>query len=123
MDVLLLAVAGGAGAVCRWGVATGVRAAWADDRAGALATALVNLAGAFALGLLVGSSPTHRTLLIVGTGLLGGFTTFSTWMLEAVVLRRVSRAASLIDLVVPLALGLAAAAVGLAVGRDLGVPL
>jgi fluoride exporter len=45
-------------------------------------TFVVNLSGGFALGLLVGLSVTGPALLVLGTGLLGGYTTFSTWMVE-----------------------------------------
>jgi fluoride exporter len=48
-----------------------------------LGTFVVNLSGGFALGLLVGLSVTGPALLVLGTGLLGGYTTFSTWMVEA----------------------------------------
>ena len=46
-------------------------------------TFVVNLTGGFALGLLVGLSVVGDALLVLGTGLLGGYTTFSTWMVEA----------------------------------------
>ncbi len=46
-------------------------------------TFAVNLSGGFALGLLVGLEVTGDALLTVGAGLLGGYTTFSTWMVEA----------------------------------------
>jgi CrcB protein len=46
-------------------------------------TFVVNLTGGFLLGLLTGLSVTGDALLIFGTGLLGGYTTFSTWMVEA----------------------------------------
>lgn len=45
-------------------------------------TFVVNLLGAFCLGLLTGLSVTGDTLLLAGTSLLGSFTTFSTLMLE-----------------------------------------
>jgi CrcB protein len=48
-----------------------------------LGTFVVNLTGSFALGVLVGLSVTGPALLVLGTGLLGGYTTFSTWMVEA----------------------------------------
>jgi fluoride exporter len=48
-----------------------------------LGTFVVNLTGGFALGLLTGLSVTGDALLVFGTGLLGGYTTFSTWMVEA----------------------------------------
>jgi fluoride exporter len=43
----------------------------------------VNLTGGFALGLLTGLSVDRDALLMLGTGFLGGYTTFSTWMVEA----------------------------------------
>ena len=46
-------------------------------------TLAVNLSGAFALGLLVGAEVAGDALLLVGTGLLGAYTTFSTWMFES----------------------------------------
>jgi CrcB protein len=45
-------------------------------------TFVVNLTGGFLLGLLTGLSVTGDALLVFGTGLLGGYTTFSTWMVE-----------------------------------------
>jgi CrcB protein len=48
-----------------------------------LGTFVVNLTGGFLLGGLTGLSVTGEPLLVFGTGLLGGYTTFSTWMVEA----------------------------------------
>jgi fluoride exporter len=44
-------------------------------------TLAVNATGSFALGLLVGA--TDDTYRLLATGLLGAYTTFSTWMLES----------------------------------------
>jgi fluoride exporter len=46
-------------------------------------TLAVNLSGGFALGLLVGLGVAGDARFLLGTGLLGGYTTFSTWMVEA----------------------------------------
>jgi fluoride exporter len=46
-------------------------------------TLAVNLSGGFALGLLVGLGVGGDARLVLGTGLLGAYTTFSTWMFEA----------------------------------------
>ena len=44
-------------------------------------TLAVNATGSFALGLLGGAA--DDTYRLLGTGLLGAYTTFSTWMLES----------------------------------------
>ena len=75
-----IAVAGAAGAVARFVVdgivltRTGGRLPWG--------TALINLTGAFVLGVIAGAAPAHAVMLIVGTGFLGAYTTFSTLMFE-----------------------------------------
>jgi CrcB protein len=46
-------------------------------------TFLVNVSGAFGLGIAVGLGVTGPTLALAGTGLIGSYTTFSTWMLES----------------------------------------
>jgi CrcB protein len=46
-------------------------------------TFVVNVSGAIVLGLLVGLGVRGSALLLAGTGLLGAYTTFSTWMLES----------------------------------------
>ena len=83
-------------------------------------TLVVNVAGSFLLGLLTGLSVASSTMLVLGTGLLGSFTTFSTWMLETERLAEegASRAA-LANVAVSLAAGLAAAAAGWAIGAVL----
>jgi CrcB protein len=48
-----------------------------------LGTFTVNLTGGFLLGLMTGLAVAGEALLVLGTGLLGAFTTFSTWMVEA----------------------------------------
>lgn len=44
---------------------------------------VVNLLGAFTLGVIVGAAVHGDARRLVATGLLGGFTTFSTWMLDS----------------------------------------
>jgi CrcB protein len=77
MTVLLVALAGAAGVLARYGIGTAVDSPWAIVG--------VNVAGSFALGVLLGGgygSAQARTAL--GTGFLGGFTTFSTFSVQAV---------------------------------------
>lgn len=107
---VLLALLGGAGAVARVEVGAAVTARVGKVWIGTLA---VNIAGAFLLGLTHASlSGSARTTIAIG--LLGAFTTFSTWMLEAE--RAASARQRAVIVIVPLVLGLGAAALGNAVG-------
>jgi CrcB protein len=83
-------------------------------------TLAVNLIGAFALGLLAGADVTGDTLLVLGTGLLGAFTTFSTWVHEVVGLWQAGRRRPAALLLGGALLGGLAAA---ALGRLLGTVL
>jgi CrcB protein len=113
-----VAVLGALGALARFHLDAFVQRRTARDfPAGTLA---VNLTGSFLLGLLTGLSVASGTMLAVGTGLLGSFTTFATWMLETERLAEegASRTA-LANLAVSLAAGLAAGAAGWAIGAVL----
>lgn len=80
MTVLLLAAAGGVGAACRLLVDGLVRARTRGHFP--WGTTVVNLSGSFALGLLVAMAPGGDLRLVLGTGFLGGYTTFSTASFE-----------------------------------------
>ena len=84
-DLLLVISAGGAlGSLARWGLAELLphpvdRVAWG--------TLVANVAGALALGLLMAFmadvwATTRYVRPFLGVGVLGGYTTFSTWMLD-----------------------------------------
>ena len=77
-----------------------------------LGTLLVNVTGAFALGLLDGVAPPAAT--VFGTGLLGAYTTFSTLVADTATLARApaGRASAATYLTVTLTAGLLAAATG-----------
>lgn len=107
---------GGAGAVCRYSISrlVGERSTGPFP----LATLLINVTGCFALGVvasLVTSSSPHTTILIglLATGFLGGYTTFSTYALEGVILYADrSRQVALFSLTAPIVLGALAAGAG-----------
>ncbi|WP_288873291.1 CrcB family protein [uncultured Microbacterium sp.] len=110
------ALAGGVGAVLRYLVDLGI--ARLAGRRFPWGIFLVNLSGSFALGLVTAALPGAAVLL--GAGLLGGYTTFSTAMLDAVALwRDGERPAAAFDAVGMLLLGLLAAGLGLALGSVL----
>jgi len=110
-----IAALGGVGAVGRF-----LLDATVSSRAGRgfpLGTLAVNVSGAFALGILLGASLEGDALLLAGTATLGSYTTFSTWMLETHRLGEDSEwGLALSNVVVSLAVGLGAAALGRAIG-------
>lgn len=79
---------------------------------------VVNIVGSFLLGLLTGVPQVSPAwLAIVGTGVLGGFTTFSTVAVETVLLaQRRRRDWAWVNLLGTFLVCLVAAAVGLAIG-------
>ena len=84
MQVLLVALGGAVGSVARYGV--GVAAARWLGLGFPWGTLIVNVLGGFAMGLLGARvGPENVDLrLALGVGVLGGFTTFSTFSLETV---------------------------------------
>ena len=84
-------------------------------------TLLVNAAGAFALAALLAglaSRPSERARLLLGTGLLGAFTTFSGFVVDAVLLADAGRpAVAVAYVVVSIAALVAAALLGARVVR------
>ena len=72
---------GGTGAVARFLLDGAVASRTA--RAFPFGTLAVNLTGALALGVLHGAGVGGDALRLAGTGLLGAYTTFSTWALES----------------------------------------
>jgi fluoride exporter len=124
IDLLLVAVGGAFGAVARWQVDAWVAFRWTAARGVSripLATLLVNVSGSFAVGLLVGclgvvGSQTWL-LPLAATGFLGAYTTFSTWMFEAVrLLQRGATGQALGYLALTVGLGVGATAIGLLIG-------
>jgi fluoride exporter len=85
-----------------------------------LGTFVVNATGALLLGLLTGLAVSGDTLLLAGTATLGSYTTFSTWMLESQRLAEDSEPRlGVVNIVLSLAVGVGAAALGRAVGAHL----
>ena len=114
--ILALALAGGLGAACRFLVDGLVTAR--STRSVPVGTLTVNVAGSLALGLLFGATTAGAWAadlrLVLGTGFLGGFTTFSTACVETVRLLRAGRRRAALGL----ALAMLVASVG---GAALGL--
>lgn len=115
---LLLVFAGGS-------IGTAMRLAiglWMPDGGGIpLATLLVNVVGSLLIGVLAARLPsTAEMRVFLGTGVLGGFTTYSAFMTGTIALWAAAPLLAFAYAAGSLVLGLAAAAAGLAIGRPRG---
>ncbi|MDR3685926.1 MAG: fluoride efflux transporter CrcB [Coriobacteriia bacterium] len=120
-EVAAVAVGGAIGATLRWGIGT-----WMVGRTGAgfpWHTMLINVVGAFLIGVLMALSVERGVVsgdwrLFLGTGVLGGFTTFSTLSYESIALMQSGLwSAGFVNMFGSAILGLGAAWIGIVVGR------
>lgn len=111
MSLLLVALGAAVGAVCRW-----LTDRFIQSRHSSFfpwGTFTVNVAGSLLLGLLLGLGSAPDLMLVLGAGFCGGFTTFSTFSFETVVLADEGRSAvARVYVVASLVAGLAAAYLG-----------
>ncbi|MGK4216986.1 fluoride efflux transporter CrcB [Kocuria indica] len=114
---LAVALGGAVGAVLRFLVDRGITVRWAPTFPAA--TLLINVTGSFVLGVVTGLSAVLGPVwtLALGTGLCGGYTTFSTAMVDAVRLAREQRAgAAVVSVLGTVLWSLLAVAAGLTLG-------
>ena len=112
---IAVALVGGGGAVARFVIDSEVDRLFGGEFP--LGTLVVNLSGAFLLGLVTGLDLSTDALLIAGTATIGSYSTFSTWMLETDRLGESGApVAALANIVVSIVLGVALAALGRTVG-------
>ena len=125
---LLLGLAGATGAAARFAITEWATKRW--QRSFPLATLFINVTGAFALGLLTtvggviggsgASGVVSQARLLLGTGFLGGYTTFSTLSYDTHSLfRSGQRYAAWLNALGSLILGILAAALGILCGAHL----
>lgn len=119
MVTLAALLAGGLGALARLELAGMVQRRVIGD--GPWGVLVVNLAGAAALGTVVGlferGALGGGALTIAGTGFVGGFTTFSTWVVAgAVLLEEAAWKAAAMHLAGQLIVGVGLAAATMALG-------
>ena len=121
-DVLFVAAGGAIGAALRYGIGLGITARTGEGFP--WHTLAINVVGAFLIGMLLalpwtGMSSGAPWRLFLVTGILGGFTTFSTLSYESIELVSQGRAiAGLANMFGSGALGLGAAWLGLLAGRS-----
>jgi CrcB protein len=113
-----VAVLGGVGALGRYGLDLAVARGRASPFP--LGTLAVNLTASAALGVPAGAGVGGDAALLAAAALLGWCTTISTWMLESHRLGEEGDGRlALLNIALPLALGLGAAAAGWALGAAL----
>jgi CrcB protein len=109
--IVLTTLSGAVGALSRYLLSGLVQQRLDSDLP--VGTLAVNLSGALLIGVVVGIDDLQSTATLIATGFLGGFTTFSTWMIETIRLGIPPlRSKALINLVITLIAGVALAAAG-----------
>lgn len=120
MRILIVALGAGFGGVSRYLIQ-----GWILERTGPsiLALFVINVSGAFALGLVTTLAVERNLInpdirLLLTTGFLGGYTTFSSWMLESFQLLDAGNLVhAAVNVVGSAVLGLGAVYLGIVAGR------
>jgi len=113
-----IALGGAVGTIARFGIAGAI-----NETGHPWGTVVVNVLGSLALGLIAGlwgvdHGADHQ--LAVTVGMLGGFTTFSTFALDSVQLWENGQGAlAMTTVVISVVVGIGAAVGGLAIGRGI----
>lgn len=117
MNVILVAIGGFFGAIARFAIGNLQKRYYKGDFP--LATLFVNLLGAWLLGLLLGMNVQKDVYLLVGTGFMGAFTTFSTFKLESIRLLEDKKKVAIGYLFITYVLGISLAYSGFILGMKL----
>lgn len=122
LDIMWVSLGGGFGSLLRWWIGRLVGERYHGSFP--LGTFVINISGAFVIGYLsmlfaVDWRDRYGTALSAGvlTGLLGGYTTFSSMQLDAATLDRTDRTLAASYLVLSTIVGLLAAALGANLAR------
>ena len=116
-DYILVGLGSFLGGMCRYGCGGFLLHHFPNSRL-PLATLIVNIAGCFCIGLLAGLGERYQLLspelkLLLITGILGGFTTFSAFGFETMfLLRRGEATIAALYVLLSVAGGLAAVGIG-----------
>lgn len=112
--VLLVALGGTVGTAARLGLGLLIP----ENGGFPTAVLIANLLGALLIGVLAARLPaSHELRLLIGTGVLGGFTTYSAFMTGTLALWAEAPVVAVAYALGSLVLGLGAAALGLRLGR------
>lgn len=116
MDIVLVGVGGALGGAARFFLAKTITEK--TNRAFPAATFLINISGAFLLGILFSLDVESRIWFLFGDGFLGAYTTFSTFMFEGFSLfKNKDRVNAAIYIFITVLLGLFSFAAGYSLGN------
>ncbi|MFJ4297347.1 fluoride efflux transporter CrcB [Curtobacterium sp. NPDC089689] len=120
LELLVIAVGGGVGAALRFVLDGAVKARVTGFPLGTL---VINVSGSLVLGVLTGAGQSGALALpvvaVLGTGMMGGYTTFSTASVETVQLLRSGKPRlAVLNGLGMLVVSVGAAALGLLIGRN-----
>ncbi len=115
LNFLLVGIGAAFGGMTRYGISVWMKNKWKTDFP--WATFLINLSGSFLLGLLVSSQLSDLWQLLIGTGFMGGYTTFSTFKVESTELYLQKRTGILsVYMILSYGLGISFAGLGFFIG-------
>lgn len=113
---MLVAIGGFFGAMSRFWISRLFKKYYMSDFP--YATLCVNVVGSLLLGIVLGAGINENGVLLLGTGFLGSFTTFSTFKLENIQLYAQKKWKPLISyLLLSYTLGILFAFLGMTIGR------
>lgn len=111
VDFILVGIGGGMGAFLRSFLSDIIKKKWHHEYP--IATFLINVTGSFLLGILLHYHESDLWMLLFGTGVMGGYTTFSTFNYELISLIKSGKKMTfLVYYILSVICGLAAAALG-----------
>lgn len=84
LNYVMVLIGGSLGAVSRYAISSLIKRLFSTEFP--VSTLFINLTGSFFIGLLMAAHPGDFNQLLLGTGFMGGFTTFSTFQLENITL-------------------------------------
>jgi CrcB protein len=111
---IFVAIGGFFGAIARFGVSNYIKGKFPSIFP--FATLFVNLAGSFLLGLIFGTNLSNSWRLLLGTGFMGAFTTFSTFKLDSILLAEKNKKLFILYLITSYGLGILLAFAGMKYG-------
>lgn len=110
-SVLIVGLGAAVGSLIRYGITNGLKKMFSKN-AFPVATFFINITGSFLLGLVNGQLPKNTFILAFSIAVLGGYTTFSTYMNETVQLGAKKKVMAYIYYVLSAVSGIIAAWIG-----------